>query len=270
MPKPRIAVIVPLYNKFAYGRLATLSFFKYTGAECHAIIVDDASPKFDKQNWDSWYAGVKDDKGDWVQEPLPREHITFHHFEQNDGLTRSWNWGLKKALELDAEYTICTNSDVLFTPFWEQGLIHHLEQGYHLVGPVSNAPGVTNGGRQQVQNFYPGYRVTDEADYLRRVAEYLKTHQPIQKIVGGLPINGFFMMAKTATWWEGRFDRDVVFDPRKKMAGNEDELEKRWRKRGWKIGFVPSSFIFHYRSVSRGDQYKHRGWHRLDDIHKEV
>jgi len=271
MSKPKIAVVIPLYNKFAYGRVAALSFFKYTNSPCHALVVDDASPKFGEQNWDSWHDGVKDPQtGKWLQEPLPRENITFHHFSENGGLTRSWNWGLQQARAMGAEYTICTNSDIHFTPHWEHGLLHHLDNGYQLVAPVTNAPGQTNGGRQRVQNFYPGYRVTDDAAYLRQVAEYLRSHEPISKVIGGLPVNGFFMMARTETWWAGQFDKNLVFDPRKKMTGNEDELQTRWKKKGWKIGFVPSSFVFHYRAVSRGERYKHRGWHRIENIHKEV
>ena len=78
------------------------------------------------------------------------------------------------------------------------------------------------------------------------------------------------MLARTDVWWKGKFDKQYVFDPRKKMAGNEDELQKRWKRIGQRSGFVPSSFIFHYRSVTRGERYKDRGWHRLEDIHKEI
>ena len=254
----KIAVAIPTYNKFAYARRACLSALKHTKSPIRLYVIDDASPKYQQQNWDLWKQGIPDDV------------LRFHHFEKNGGLTRSWNTALQWAREEGCEYTVCTNSDILFTPHWEEGLLHQLDRGYHLVGPVSNAPGQTNGGRQRVGNFFPGYKVTDDAAYLAKVARYLRAKQSLDKIVGGLPINGFFMIAKTSVWWEGAFDDKHVFNPAKKMAGNEDELERRWRKRGFKIGFVPSSFVFHYRSVSRGDRHKQKGWHRLDDIHKAV
>lgn len=258
MSGPKIAAIIPLYNGFAYGRRAVLSFLKHTTANCVAILPDDASPHFKHQDWDLWFQN------------LPRDRVILHPFPSNKGLTRGWNWGLKKARELGAEFAICTNSDILFTPHWEHGLVYHLNHGFDLVAPVTNAPGPTNNGRQRVGHFFPGYAVNDDAKYLAQVANYLRKHYPVGKIHTGLDINGFFMMAKTATWWSGAFDKDHVFDPSKRMTGNEDELQKRWKKKGRKIGFVPSSFVFHYRAVSRGSRFKHRGWHRLEDIHKPV
>lgn len=255
---PKIAVIVPMYNKFAYARRACLSFFKYTESDGIAIVVDDASPYYKKQNWGSWYKG------------LPEDRIVFKHFPHNAGLTRGWNWGLKMAQSLGAEFAVCGNSDILFTPHWEHGLLHNLKAGYQLVGPVTNAPGPTNGGRQRVANYYPNYQVTDDPEYLARVADYLYKNFPLSTIHGNAPVNGFFMMAATQTWWDGKFDQEHVFNPAKKMTGNEDELQRRWRSRGWKAGFVPSSFIFHYRAVSRGDAFKHRGWYRINDINKPV
>ncbi len=253
-----IAFVCPLYNKFAYGRRACLSFLKYTKRSGVVIAVDDASPFYPNQDWDAWRAGI------------PENRLVFKHFGENDGLTRSWNFGLTVAKNLGIKYCICSNSDVLFTPGWEEGLVYHLDHGYHMVGPVSNAPGVTNSRRQQVQNYFPGFKLTDDADYLKKVADYLRAKFSTNVIQGVLPINGFFMLAKTAVWWKGAFDETHVFNPAKKMAGNEDELQKRWHKQKWKTGFVPSSFIFHYRAVSRGDRFKDRGWLRLADVKKPV
>ena len=258
VPDAEIAFVLPLYNKFAYGRRAALSFLKYTQRSGLIIAIDDASPFYPNQDWAAWRAGI------------PSERLLFKHFGDNGGLTRSWNWGLSRARDMDIKYCICSNSDVLFTPGWEKGLVYHLDHGYHMVGPVSNAPGVTNGRRQRVHNYFPGYQLNDDAAYLKTVADYLRQKFSINVIQGVMPINGFFMLAKTAVWWKGAFNETNVFDPAKKMAGNEDELQKRWHKNKWKTGFVPSSFIFHYRAVSRGDCFKDRGWHRLDDVKKPV
>lgn len=269
-----IAFILPLYNKFAYGRRAALSFFKYTERPGVVIAVDDASPHFGQQNWDSWYDGLSEaecTKRGIERQVIPRDRTVFKHFDTNKGLTRGWNWGLQQAKELGCKYTIAGNSDILFTPGWEHGLIHQVEHGYALVGPVTNAPGVTNKGRQRVDHFYPGYNLDATPGYLKTVADYLRKTYSKDVVHGGVPVNGFFMLAKTDRWWQGAFDKDHVFDPKNAMVKNEDELQRRWHKRKWLTGFVPSSFVFHYRAVSRGDKFKVRGWHRIDhDLNQPV
>lgn len=249
----QIAFICPTYNKFLYAHIACRSFLKYTERPCMIIHVDDASPYWGKQDWDAWHKGI------------PQDRIVSHRFSENHGLTRSWNFGLKMARDMGIKYAICGNSDIRFTPGWEQALIHQVrDNGYHLIAPVSNAPGVTNAGRQRVHNYFPGYRVTDDPEYNKQVAEYLQQHYPPTTVVGTVSVNGFFMFAKTDTWWGGCYDKDHVFNPKNRMTKNEDELQGRWQRKGWRTGFTPASFIFHYRAVSRGDQFRHKGWFRLD------
>lgn len=258
-----IAFINPIYNGFVYARRTALSFFKYTPEDLNPICinVDDCSPLYDQQPWDYWY------------QDMPMERSEHQHFAVNGGLTRSWNWGLQRARELGCKYAIAGNSDVLFTPGWYEGLMWHLEHGASLVGPVTNAPGWSNKNsqRQNVRNFFPNYQVEDDADYCAKVATHVKQTYAIEKFVE-IDINGFFTMSTVDTWWKGAFDANHVFDPKNKMVGNEDELQARWRAKKMKCGFVPSSFVFHYRAVSRGDKHKHTGWTRLDadDLHKPV
>ena len=42
----------------------------------------------------------------------------------------------------------------------------------------------------------------------------------------------------------------------------EDELQDRWKAKGWKFGVACGSFIFHYRSVTRGIKYAKGKWSR--------
>ena len=260
-----IAFINPLYNAFAYGRRAALSFFKYTPEELNpiCITVDDCSPLYHEQDWNYWHTD------------MPADRCVFHHFNQSDGLTRSWNWGLSKARKLGCRYAIAGNSDILFTPGWYEGLLWHLDRDVALVGPVTNCPGWANGNsqRQNVKNYYPGYQLLDDSVYLADVARHLKETRPIEEI-RLLDIGGFFTMATVDRWWAGAFQdapgKRHVFDPKHKLTNNEVELQKRWTRRGWTVGCVPSSFIYHYRAVSRGDRHNHQGWARLDDVHKSV
>jgi hypothetical protein len=247
--------INPMFKKFVYARRAALSFFKHTPISLNPVclVPDDHSPRefWERQDWDAWLDG------------MPTDRVIIKRFPDNNGLTRSWNWGLCRARDLEATYTIAGNSDILFSPGWYEGLIHHLEHGYHLVGPVTNAPGPTNGGRQRVHNFYPGYKLSDDADDIAAVAKYLRENIPVENIHRS-NINGFFLMARTDVWWSGANGPKHVFDPGHKMTFNEDELQRRWSKMKRKVGFVPSSFIFHYRAVSRGNRHRHGAWYRLE------
>jgi GT2 family glycosyltransferase len=106
------------------------------------------------------------------------------------------------------------------------------------------------------------YRLSDDLTYLDYVQNRLiKDFR--NKVRDGL-INGFCMIAKTETWWSGAHSKDFVFNPKFKMTKNEDELQGRWLKMGKKIVICPSSFVWHYRGVTRnsikGSQGK--GWFR--------
>lgn len=252
-----IALVLPQFNKFSYNRRAILSALKYTNRTVMIIVIDDASTFYDRQDWSAW------------RKDIPESQLVFKHFGKNQGLTAGWNYGLRTARNLGIKYTVCTNSDILFTRNWDVALINQLERGYQLVAPVTNAPGPTNMGAQHVKNFCPFYKLDDSPGVLNEVAHYLR--DKYQDTVKPSVVNGFFMMAKTEQWWKGCFaEPEFVFNPKNKMVRNEDELQGRWLRKRWKIGFVPSSFIFHYRAVSRGDNFKHRGWFRLEDIGKPV
>jgi hypothetical protein len=54
------------------------------------------------------------------------------------------------------------------------------------------------------------------------------------------------------------------------MTGNEDELQSRWRAKGMKFAAALGSFIFHYRSVSRGKKFAKGKWLRMVRANEEV
>lgn len=249
MGRPAIGFVLPTYGKFLYARRAAETFFKHT-PDGHVILVDDGSPLFHRQDWTVWKDG------------LPSDRIQIIRFEENAGLTRGWNVGLRAGCDLGLGYLIAGNSDVLFTPGWSDGLVTCLESGWSLVGPVTNCPGWTNSGRQHVSRFCPDYQVSDDERELARVAETLAgLHQPTFAVES--LINGFFQMASADSWLSGMFDSSHFYDPANRMTKNEDELQSRWLKLGRKIGFVPRSYILHYRAVTRGERHKHGDWLRI-------
>jgi hypothetical protein len=131
---------------------------------------------------------------------------------------------------------------------------------------------------QRVDRFYPNYQTSDDPAELTKVADYLSLAHSVGPCPAiEAPINGFFMFAKTAKWWEGRYDDQHVFCPVNEvdsrgrrnrtplMTLNEEELQARWRTKGLRVGFTPASFIFHYRAVSRGNRYLVPGWYRTGE-----
>lgn len=260
----RIGFICPVFqaaNFHSYTTLALRSFFDTT-PDGVAIVADDGSVGWDK--YQQWY------------ERLPRsesQQIHFIHFEKQIGLTRSWNAGLTLADSLGLDYAIAGNNDVIFTELWYQGMLHALSNNYAMVGPLSNAPGVTaKNGAQEVKKHFPAFELTDDRDKLNAVAAALHRDN-LGKIIES-KVNGFFQMASMNSWRRGMFDAQHFYRPRNThnsrgqrnptptLTLNEDELQGRWERKGMMSAIVLSSFIFHYRAVSRGDKYKRGDWYR--------
>jgi GT2 family glycosyltransferase len=223
--------ILPTYGSFEYAQRCLESFVRTTPIGIYTVaILDDCSP--------GWWSV---DFSKWTHCPKVIEHFNTH-----DGLTRSWNRGLEIAKAHNFKYTICGNSDLLFSTGWYQPLVEALDSGFDLVGPLSNAPG--HAAWQNIQR-YCRCKITDSLAYIDKIAECAR--RTTKSAIQCKYVNGFFMCARTSTWWSGAFNDELVFNPSFKLTGNETELQDRWQKLNRKIGYVPKSFIFHYRSVSR-------------------
>jgi glycosyltransferase involved in cell wall biosynthesis len=243
----KVLGVFPTYGQFDYCRRAVESFLATVpGAE--ALVVDDASP-----DW----PGAKA----WAAWPEVRRYRFARH---DRNLTRSWNYGLSQARALGAEFCALVNSDVICPKGWWEPIEWALTQGgVDLAGPATNAPGPS--AFQRVERHLDredGYLLTDEPGYLAKVQKRLARRNK-GKVVRG-SVNGFFLVAKTATWWAGAINRHQVFDPRKKLTGNEDELQRRWKRAGLMTACVPASWVFHFRGVSR-DKRGHGSFRRVKE-----
>lgn len=240
-------VIIPTFGHFDYALAAARSAL--ADPLTAVLVVDDASP-------------------DWASSPFPgyrglgTERLFVHRFPQNGGLTRSWNFGLRWAKAAGCEFACCTNSDVLFPLGWDKALRVGIHAGWGLLGPVSNAPGVTSRGLQEVWRYCPDYHVSDEPRKISKTLETLYNRHHGEVVES--PINGFCLFASVEGWFRHAFDPENCFNPDKKhrMTLNEDELQGRWRRAGAKVGIALDSFVFHYRSVSRGDRFRRDRWYR--------
>lgn len=222
-----VCLIVPTYNHLDYAHRCIDSFIKTTeNVDSHVLLIDDCSP-------------------DWKDMEWPDCNLTIHRYDTHGWLTRSWNYGLYMAMTLKHTYTICANSDLLFVDGWYEPLRNALDS-HSFVGPITNTPG--HCGHQNIKNY--GIVVdTDDIHILNRYAEMCRRF-PTAPVKTNL-INGFCMMASTDTWWKCKYDEKNVFNPAMRLVGNEDEFQRRLRAKGLSIAYVPQSFVFHYRSVSR-------------------
>ena len=255
----KIGFICPTYNARAldsYTRVALESFYDTT-PDGIAIVVDDASSDWDRDYEDSLHRLAAGYDG----------QIHLIHYTKSGGLTRSWNAGLVKADQLGLDYAISGNNDVVFTELWYQGMLQALDDGFAMAGPLSNAPGTTAEGKQEIERYASNFRLTDERSYLDQLAEELRQQYPGQVIQSR--VNGFFHMAAMDTWRKGKYSEpDLFYCPVNNfnwkgrrnrtplMTLNEMELQIRWFEKGMKSAIALSSFIFHYRAVSRGERYR--------------
>jgi hypothetical protein len=258
------------YQDFDYTARAARTALAHT-PDSKVVIVDDASP--------NWPDRLK--KGpDWLPEQFREwynhDRVYFVQFSDNVGLTRSWNHIAWLGDHSDAfDYTVISNNDVVFTPGWFDAVKWALDNGYDVASPITNAPGPTAKGLQDVVKYVEDYRLTDDDDYLGLVAADLQNRGLVYKPVEAR-VNGYCWAAKSKTWLKYAYDRslDQAFNPRNThnskgrpnatptMTLMEDEYQHRMYAQGGKSAVCPGSFVFHYRSVWRGDKYKQGRWYR--------
>ena len=262
----QIGFVCPVYNaqKFHdYTEAALLSFFATTPNGV-AIVVDDGS-----NSWSVDYAA----RLNALAKYFPNVKLHLIHHSKQKGLTHSWNSGLNFAYNLGVDYIIAGNNDILFTPLWYEGMLHALDNSYALAGPLSNAPGSTAKGLQDINRYFKTYKLSDDEVSLAKLASHLHRNRLGQVVESR--INGFFQLAHRDSWNLGRYDKQTFYRPINThtslgkvnktplMTLNEDELQARWAKLRLKSAIVLSSFIFHYRSVSRGRAYAKGNWYRI-------
>lgn len=242
-----------------------LSYFRRTPLDIACLaVIDDCTP--------GWTDAHEAEIRSWCPEGA---RVRIVHLPKNEQLTYAWNYGLRTTPP-DMTYSIVGNNDVLFTDGWHLPLIRAVEEeGYHLVGPVSNAPGVTSQPKSGPNPAYVGalmadYPRTDLNEERERIAAYLR--ERYAGVIVPTKINGFFQFGKFADFAKGRYDDRHVYKPRNDFmpsgrknktplfTGNEDEIQHRWAKMGRRFGVCQDSYIFHYRSAFRGPKFRKGDW----------
>jgi GT2 family glycosyltransferase len=271
---PTILIVIPTYGQFDYATRAVRTALENTKLFYpYVVVIDDASPErlakkihHPDEPYGQYLAQLKQ-----IREEFGSGSVVQMEFDQNGGLTRSWNVGLQAARGTGLDFCCVTNSDVVFPRGWDTDIFDALQfKGYALAGPLTNAPG--SNPDQYVGRYSLLYRrETAEADY-QDVQDELWCEQ--RGRWKETTLNGFCMIAKTQTWWDNAYDKDHVFRPRNDvnskgepnptplMTLNEYELQRRWKEKGLRAVACLGSYVFHYRAVSRGDRHKQGDWVR--------
>lgn len=276
--KPSLLVVVPTYGALDYAAKAIHSIMENTTVfEPFVLLIDDCSPELQ-------HGALEDPSrrtlacSELMQtiSLYTQEQVKTHYFTDNGGLTRSWNRGLALGIENKHDYVCVTNSDVYFPNGWDVEILKGLEK-YALVGPVTNAPGTEH---EQYVGHYSVLYNHDSRDNIFSSYDSIRVVQnELLNVQHGrfkqATLNGFCMVAKTATWDRGRYSASCVFCPRNDvnskgkanptplMTLNEYELQKRWHHLKLQSAICLGSYVFHYRAVSRGKDYLRGDWARL-------
>ncbi len=261
----QMAVIIPTYGQLRYADAAVRSLIAGSAdMTIGIVVVDDASP-----DWSTdWLDALPDS---------PNTRLTWIRLEKNSGLTAAWNAGFRIALSMFpfARLIVAGNSDLLFPYGWWSGLIgaaHELD----IVGPLTNAPGTTIGCLQNIADHLPGYTVSDKLDDLDEAQADLLTRYGVRAI-RECPFNGFCMAARPSVWLKHAHcpDNKLIFpqsidvmpsgrtNPTPLLTGQESWLHHRVKQAGCRTGAALGSFVFHYRSVTRGERHLSPGWARM-------
>ncbi|MBX9654938.1 glycosyltransferase [bacterium] len=231
-----VGIIIPSFNHFEYVHLACESAANTPGAV--VIVIDDASPQ---------WPGDRIVRG-YLPPTVP---FVIRRYDRNAGLSRSWNAGLRICRDMDLPYAVCGNSDLVFSEEWWAPMEEALKI-HDFAGPLTNAPGHVNA--QNVANYLNDYDLSDDPDDINATARELRSK--FNHAVPRSMINGFCIAGKTDAFLQLSSE---PFDPSIPLAGNEDDFFDRAKERYLKTCIVPSSFVFHYRSVTRRFHHPERG-----------
>lgn len=260
----KVLIAITSYECFDYTAAAIRTALEHTPG-ANVVVIDDASPGL------SFNDPPAELKPYFGPDSVYKDRVGFAQFDTNYGLTRSWNQAVMFGGYCEADFTVISNNDVLFTPGWFDALEYALDHGYDVASPITNAPGPTAGGLQDVLQYAPNYKLTDDEVYLSDLAAVLRRlkDNPVEARV-----NGYCWAARTDTWKRhslvdgNTFQLQNTHNSRGRVNATptmtlmEDEFQHRLYARGGKSAVCPGSFVFHYRSVWRGDAYKQGLWYR--------
>ncbi len=222
-----VAVVIPTYGSMDYCQLAITSAAAST-TDALVIVVDDGTERWPGDSVVGGWCGSTP----WAIRRRPHD----------GNLSRSWNIGYEIACDIGCRYVVFGNSDLVFPEGWFEPIQSALDV-YDIVGPVTNAPGHS---REQLVSEYVGYTLSDDPYAIQATQDELRRRDGIRPAT---TLNGFCIASaiqKLHKLGDRPFRENIP------MSGNEMDLLRRARSIDLTLGIASSSFVFHYRSVTRG------------------
>lgn len=251
MPILRIGYVMPVKGHVEYARAAIESLVAGSdGAILTVYVVEDG----------------KTPSPDWLPQVGYPHSVDYVALGDDLGPTAAWNHGLSRAIVRN-DFVVMGNDDVLAPKGWWKDLFYACDtRVLDFVGPLSNSPGTTN-GQQHVTHYLPDYTLQDDVGAIDQVQGRLQADHHHKFRVGAA--NGFFIAALSKRWRAVAYDaeRGQIFpaeihrmpsgrvNPTPLVTGQEDWLHQHARMLDFRMGISPGTFVFHYRSVTRGTRY---------------
>ncbi len=252
MSTPRIGFVMPVKGHFDYAKAAIESLLVGTpGAVLTVYVVEDGK---DPRN------------PDWLPKATYPHRIVYAALQDDYGPTAGWNYGMAKAVR-ENDFVVMGNDDVLVPSGWWEDLYYGCQNHtLDFVGPLSNSPGTTN-LQQHILQHLEDYKLDDSLEAINQTQARLQTDHR-HKFRSGTA-NGFFIAAMSDRWCSVAYDldQDLIFpsaifrlpsgraNPSPTITGQEDWLHQHARILDFRMGLSTGTFVFHYRSVTRGTRY---------------
>jgi O-antigen biosynthesis protein len=219
-----ISVVVPIHDAPEVTDRCLRSLER-NGGDAEVILIDDGS-RLDRTR-------------EVIDQAIARNGWSVSRHASARGHSRACELGVKMA---HREYCCFLNSDTVVTPFSWAGMVKVLQADPRVgvVGPSTSSTSTHQTIRRaEVCSFYWTDRQIDEFAF-RHTSPNRETAPLDMEYVGG-----FAFVVTRSAWTESG-----GFDPYLSNYGNEVELCRRLKKRGYRILWTRSSYIHHFGSSS--------------------
>jgi len=230
-PVEDFTVVIPFFGNYAYTGHCVDAVLMNSTNRPHVILVDDGTAG---NQGESFLGGL-------------RELVAIIKFPENRGYTAAVNAGV---LAAETPKVIILNNDTRVLPGWDAPLLSALDNDkVFAAGPLSNAASYQSVPNLRTES---GWAINEFPAEVtpRKLADLLASKFPERNIDWPI-LNGFCYAVRASTFIDlGLLDQDAF--PR--GYGEEVDLMLRSLKAGYANLMVPSSFVYHYKSKTFGDE----------------
>ena len=241
MSEKSVAIVILNYNNADEIIQYIKQLDKQKNVFLQFVVVDNCSPDQSFEKLEKYYSGY--------------ENVHVLKTEKNGGYGYGNNWGIRYTDDLDCEYIVISNSDIIIE---DDCLIHKLIESYNKVSEIAFAsPLMLLNGKKA---YLPAWKLPTvlfdllSCDFiLQRVAarlvKYSLPENSGQYQVDCLP--GSFFMGKRSVFLD-----DLLFDERAFLYGEENILAFKVKSKGLKNYLVTSIEFNHLDSGTISNNYK--------------